>query len=364
MGSAQAVLESAPEAVQKEAATIDARIAEFQARRRKPASQTPPPDASPAVGTDGVSADETGKPAASSTVTPPAQPVPGGTESGRSDPDKIARLEQEVVELRRQVDVANGKVGGTVLPMKDRLVELERQLKAVQDQLAQATKVVAAPARPASEKPWLDGIAQEDIDKWGEDFFFKAYQAGDSERRRILDEIALLKARPDQSLRLNRLERQVRAQRFWLEVDRLSSGASVTNGDPDDVVNKPPAEGWGQFLDSTVRTGGLLTWRDEAQRAIDSGDAKAMASIHDEFQKSRKVVKPRTDVREQVVPASVPGKQPVPDAGKKRMIPESEIQEWRDKCAKAQPGEISFEVLEAKTREYREAYAERRVTRG
>ena len=236
---------NAPKAVQEEARTIDARIAELRASVKK-AGQGASDGASDAV-SDGGGAGMTGLPAEAPV---PARPAAAATTSD----EKVAALERQVADLKKALDQANGRYGGATQTFKAQIADLNAKLAEAQSRLESAEANVAAEAQsPApGAKPWLNGIEQSQIDRLGEDFFELAWKVNQPAFSQLKAELAALKKGDSTKAaqdRLHEIEAEIRAQRFWLEVDRLSPGASVTNGDPADT-SKPAADGWGRARSS------------------------------------------------------------------------------------------------------------------
>ena len=349
---------NAPKAVQEEARTIDARIAELKASVKK-AGPVASDGASDAA-SDGGGAGRTGLPA---DALEPAQPAAAATTSD----EKVAALERQVADLKKALDQANGRYGGATQTFKAQIADLNAKLAEAQSRLESAEAKVAEAQSPApGAKPWLNGIEQSQIDRLGEDFFELAWKVNQPAFSQLKAELAALKKGDSTKAaqdRLHEIEAEIRAQRFWLEVDRLSPGASATNGDPADT-SKPAADGWGTFLDMPTRDGGLLTFRDEAQRAVHTGDARAFASIHDTFQRLKKKPNRPAGARGDVVPLSSVGSVPPDEAGAPRRIKQSEVIAWQQRCAKARPGEIPLDEVDRKTKEFQDAYREGRMLMG
>lgn len=350
---------NAPDSVVKDAAEIDDRIKEFQERHHRRPSATPPidpnarpdgnPPASQASGSDGSQT-----PTATQDETVADQAIRLGLEN--------EALRRKTADLQRQVDIANGKFGGTIQGLKATIVDLQREmaeLKASKPSLDAGAASAQSSGDGTSSAPWLVGVDSEALDKYGEEFFKQVWRTNRAEFDKLRSDIKDATRKADE--RVKAIEQKSHSEQFAARVEVLCPGATEINGGSDG--SGPLAVGWPEFLDTPVNAGGVLTNRQEAEASVASGNAPAFAALVWRFKNSMKQAQTpqRQDVRAEVTPLSVKGKTE-PQQGK-RKIPESEIRAWSDKMAKAPPGSISAAEVDSKMREFADARREGRVYR-
>lgn len=372
-------LDVLPDAVRKQHEEALARKAEIDERRKTAAAdaataaasastaeQAPPAAATPPA----APAAESPKPT-QSTSTPATQPV---------EPleQEISRLQQEKADLRRQLDSANGRYGGTVQSLKSKIFDLEQQIE---------TKATAssAPSEPVAVTPSTDGappvadgaagkpaylkyVSEEAMGRFGDEFpgLVADIARGLDDERAKEHQAELAELSHKTTKKVDDFQTHLELERFWDEADRLAPGARVVNGD--DERHVPCAEGWGTFLDEPVRPGSPLTRRQEATQSVASRDSVAFAALVREFQAFRSGVTvdgpPRATVEAQAVPQSVVGDAlpaPAADETAARQIPQSEIDDFKQRAG---TGNVSIEEAEAYMKEYAAAYKEGRVLVG
>jgi hypothetical protein len=347
--------DNTPEAVRKDAENIDARIKEFRERRH--GRPTPPPANDQADGTD-VTTPGTPRAEPEATQTPTGTPTE--TEKLRLESEN-AELRRKAADLQRQVDVANGKFGGTIQGLKANIVDLQREiaeLRTAKPEPAIPSGGTTVPIVPDG-KPWLAGVSVESIDKYGEEFFEAMWRTSRTEYDVLRNDLKAANVKAE--ARIRQMEDRYRTEKFAAQIDALCPGASSINGDPSTGIGC--AEGWAEFLDTPVRNGGILTRRQEAEAAAATGNAAAFAALVVEFRNSKtsKPTTQRQEIASQVVPASVRARS-LPETGK-RKIPESEVRAWSEQCGKAPPGTIPAAEVDKKMREYAEARREGRIYR-
>ena len=338
--------------VRKEAETIEARIKDFHARRK--ASRKAPEAAAPAPEADGQT-----PPADAAQVQPP---VPAASvDPAQQTADETVALKRQLSELQKKFDTLYGTIGGTVPALKAQILDLQQTLNDLRAQRAASAEQKPAAQPPANAKPWLDGVAEEEVARYGEEFFEKIYRTSAAQFEKLRQ--ALTESNSGTAEKLRQLEQKIGTDRFIDKVEALCPGATEINGGPDGVL--PLAEGWAEFLDTPLREGGLFTRRQEAEAAVKANNPKAFADLVKEFKgkttRQSQSQAPRVDIASQVVPASVVGH--IPPTQGKRKIPQSEVDAWRDKCSKAPPGSIPLEEIERRTQEYKVAAREGRIYR-
>ncbi len=378
------VPENVPDSVRKQHEAAMARKAEIEQRRTDAAADT-------ATAAASASTAEQAPPAAATPQAAPAAEGPKPTERTSDTPaaqsveplqQQISQLEQEKVDLRRQLDSANGRYGGTVQSLKSQIFDLTQQLETKQvaapAPTAQPASAGAAPsgveAQPApagaEERPsHLKYVSKDDMDRFGEGFpeLVANIARGLDDEQAEIQATELAKLSDKTSKTVGDFQTRIELDKFWSEAEQLAPGARAVNGDDEQHI--PCEDGWGTFLDEPVRPGSPLTRRREATEAVALRDAVAFAALVREFQDARSGLTEqhghsRPTVEAQAVPQSLvgdPPPEPAADDTAGRQIPESEINDFKQRAGK---GDMSIEDAEERMKEYTAAYQERRVLVG
>lgn len=342
-----------PDAVKAQLDKAEQVKAEMAARR---ATATPTP----------AGEQEQNAPAQVVAAVAPTNPSPAPEAQGVSTampPDQNAKLMEENASLRHRLTERDGTHGGEIQKLKTLIVDLQGTVAEQQRSMEDRHDVTpnsggdsVDPNAPAKGTPeYLKYVTEELKDQYGDEFFdvvsLVARGVAESETRE-LREVAD---------KVNGHEARRVANEFWQDVESLAPGALAINGDKSRGI--PCAQGWGSYLDEPTIPGGMVTRREEIERAISSGSADVFAAIVKDYQTKdgTKPQSPQARIREQAAPKSTGGASSVQDDDSRRQIMQSEVDDF---TARAARGEVSVEEADEKMNEFAIAHKQGRILVG
>ena len=360
MGQEIVIENTVPDNIAKAGAEAEVQIARIRKRRTaaivsEQPGQEPPVHAQP----EGEQ-----PPARSEVAEQPSHPAQELASSPQGEETTTEKRENQ--DLRHQLSVVHGRYGDLKAKTDQMRSDLETLKSSLADRVDRQTAPTPAsePAKPVSGAP--EGLSEEEIKaRYGEEFL----QIADWRANKAIQEAKLLignggsQNQSEMMQRMKALESQIAGNRFWDDAERLSSGVSTTNGDPDKGI--PAAPGWAEFLDEPIRPGSTFTKRMEAEQAVATGNPAKMADLHDEFRqrvpsaespKPTTTKYPRVSIAAQIAPTSVGGS--APPANGKKMVKASDINHFSQLAGQ---GQIKYEDADKLMREYLSAIRERRV---
>jgi len=371
-----------PDSVRKqhaEAEKLKAQIAERGTQSPQDAAESaaaPPPAAAEATTEAPKAVVEHAPPAIS--PSPAAKPAPAPSSPAPStataapqgvQPTAQPDLQAENARLKHQLASIHGRHGARISQINAEMEQLRQEL--AEAKTASPAPAAAPAAASAAEAPAPSGgpaclqyITDDEKERYGADFvdMVSRIVRGEAESLSPKTDPEALKAAKEASVRIRAMEAKLANDRFWSAAEMMSPGIMATNGDPDAGVTA--ADGWSEYLDEPVSQGSLTTRREEAQRAVDSNRPDVLANMHNAFlaQNTEQAnnLPPPPSVEAQTVPKSVPGAPPPPVDPGKRIIPQSEIDEFKARASKPDGG-ITYEEIEKKTQEFNLAFREGRV---